>query len=177
PPAPKPGPVLGLGPTEPPHPSGPGDLGTPKPSPQPPAGPQDLGTPKPKPQPPSGPKDLGNPAPDPVVDPAPADPSGSTGSTGSTSNGGHHPGKPSGPDAQDATQDLVPAAPQRNTFAETPAAEVATSTTSPSGVGSLDRATGSSTGHELAWILAGTGLSLTGLVLVAARRRRQAEEA
>jgi len=35
----------------------------------------------------------------------------------------------------------------------------------------------SSDGHELAWILSGTGLGLAGLALVAVRRRRQAAEA
>lgn len=172
PPAPKPGPVLGLGPVDPGTPDGPGDIKTPDPAPQPP---KDLGLPKPKPQPPNGPKDLADSPQEPVVDPKPADPAAPT-----------DPADGDSPTNGPVEHHSVPAAPA-STFPTADAHELpsdrtvavqggGTSTEVPTAIDAENAAT--SHGHDLAWLLAaGAGAGLGGLVLVAARRRKQAEEA
>lgn len=166
PPAPKPGPVIVLPPADP-GPKSPGDIAVP--TPEPTDGPDDIKAPAPKPQPPKGPKDLSNGDSDPVVDPKPEQPSDTTPSDATPADTDKAPKRTDATDV--ATEVPATEAPVVNDI-------VADSADAPVAESSTVAAQHGEDSDYLLWLLAGLGaMGATGIVIVAARRRKASEEA
>jgi hypothetical protein len=159
----QPGPVIVLPPADP-GPQNPDDIATPEPGPVDPTdGPDDIKAPAPKPHPPKGPKDLSNGDSDPVVDPKPEQPT----------------------ETKPAPEDKTDAPKKADVVTEVPATEVPVlnDTLTETADAPVAEASTVATQHDgdsdyLLWLLAGLGAAgATGLVVIAARRRKAADEA